>query len=54
VCGAPIIDIELLKKNTEHNFPGKEKHAVAVMFWEAVEAMTNADRAALLAFASGG
>lgn len=54
MCGTPIIDIEQLKKNTEHSFPGKEKHAVAVMFWEVVGSMTNADRAALLAFASGG
>ena len=53
VCGTPIIDIDMLKKITEHNLPGKEKHTIAVMFWKVVDEMTNMERAALLAFVSG-
>jgi len=53
VCGTPIVDVDLLKKMTEHNLPHKEKHPVAIMFWQVVGGMQNSDRAALLAFASG-
>jgi hypothetical protein len=53
VCGTPVIDVEVLKKITEHNLPRKEKHPVAVMFWQIVSDMSNSDRAALLAFVSG-
>ena len=53
VCGTPIIDVEVLKKMTDHSLPRKDKHPVAVMFWQVVTGMSNSDRAALLAFASG-
>jgi len=53
VCGAPIIDVDVFKKMTDHNLPRKDKHPVAVRFWQVVHDMSNSDRAALLAFASG-
>jgi hypothetical protein len=53
VCGAPMIDVDVFKRMTDHNLPRKEKHPVAVRFWQVVQDMSNSDRAALLAFASG-
>ena len=53
VCGTPIVDVEILKKMTDYNMPRKDKHPVAVMFWQVVTDMSNADRGALLAFANG-
>ena len=53
VCGAPMIDLDVFKRITDHNLPRKEKHPVAVRFWQVVQDMSNSDRAALLAFASG-
>ncbi|EKX39710.1 hypothetical protein GUITHDRAFT_76204, partial [Guillardia theta CCMP2712] len=53
VCGTSEINVEALRKITDHNLPEKERNPVAVMFWKVVEKMTNSDRADLLAFAWG-
>ncbi len=53
VCGTADIDVDALKKITEHNLPGKDKHPLAIKFWNVVKSFSNDDRAALLGFAWG-
>lgn len=34
VCGTSEINVEALRKITDHNLPEKERNPVAVMFWK--------------------
>jgi hypothetical protein len=53
-CGTPVIDVEALRRIATYcNMPGEAQHPVAVRFWEAMEEMSNEERAQVVAFSWG-
>lgn len=52
VCGAPEVDVERLKKNTEYEGYGSEDPTI-LYFWEVMNEMTAEQRSAFLRFAWG-
>ena len=53
MCGIPDIDVASLKSSTTYSDELNASHPLVVMFWEAVEGMTNCERSRLLRFVTG-